>query len=90
MAWNITWRKPHKKKYGYLKKSYRINGRVKTEEIYIGPDEVATKILTDLATRELIDETDITYSGETILEKIADPAVLRRHFNRVHWRRTGK
>ena len=72
MAWNITWRKPHKKKYGYLKKSYRINGRVKTEEIYIGPDEVATKILTDLATRELIDETDITYSGETILEKIAD------------------
>jgi len=72
MAWNTTWRKPHKKKYGYLKKSYRINGRVKTEEIYIGPDEVATKILTDLATRELIDETDITYSGETILEKIAD------------------
>ncbi len=70
MAWNITWRKPHKKKYGYLKKSYRINGRVLTEEIYIGPDEVATKILTDLATRELIDETDITYSGETILEKI--------------------
>ena len=40
--------------------------------IYIGLDEVATKILTDLATRELIDETGITYSGETILEKIAD------------------
>ena len=76
MAWNIVWRKPHKKKYGYLKKSYRINGKVRTEEIYIGPDEVATKILADLATRELIDETDITYSGETILEKIADPAVL--------------
>nr|QNO44762.1 hypothetical protein KLGCGMKP_00024 [Methanosarcinales archaeon ANME-2c ERB4] len=72
MAWNIVWRKPHKKKYGYLKKSYRINGRVKTKEIYIGPDEVATKILTDLATRELIDETDITYSGETILEKITN------------------
>jgi transposase len=72
MAWNIVWRKPHKKKYGYLKKSYRINGKVKTEEIYIGPDEVATKILTDLATRELINETDITYSGETILEKITD------------------
>ena len=30
------------------------------------------KILADLATKELIDETDITYSGETILEKIAD------------------
>jgi len=72
MAWNIVWRKPHKKKYGYLKKSYRINGKVKTEEIYIGLDEVATKILADLAIRELIDETDITYSGETILEKIAD------------------
>jgi len=71
MTWNIVWRKPHKKKYGYLKKSYRINGKVKTEEIYIGPDEVASKILTDLATRELISETDITYSGETILEKIA-------------------
>ena len=72
MAWNIVWRKPHRKKYGYLKKSYRINGKLKTKEIYIGPDEVATKILTDLATRELIDETDITYSGETILEKIAN------------------
>ena len=72
--------KPHKKKYGYLKRSYRTNGKVKTEEIYIGLDEVATKILADLATRELIDETDITYSGETILKKIADPAVLRRHF----------
>ncbi|MEA1865899.1 MAG: transposase [Euryarchaeota archaeon] len=70
MAWNITWRKPHKKKYGYLKKAYRINGRVLTDEIYIGPDEVATNIRTYLATRELIDETDITYSGETILEKI--------------------
>nr|QNO48877.1 hypothetical protein JFFFLBDL_00002 [Methanosarcinales archaeon ANME-2c ERB4] len=44
MARNIVWRKPHKKKYGYLKKSYRINGKVKTEEIYVGPDEVATKI----------------------------------------------
>jgi transposase len=72
MTWNIVWRKPHKKKYGYLKKSYRINGKVKTEEIYIGPDEVASKILSDLATRELISETDITYSGETTLEKIAD------------------
>ncbi|RZN30994.1 MAG: IS1634 family transposase [Methanosarcinales archaeon] len=72
MAWNITWRKPHKKKYGYLKRSYRVNGRVKTDEIYIGPDEVATKILADLATRELVDETDITYSGEAVLEKIAD------------------
>lgn len=72
MAWNIVWRKPHNKKYGYLKKSYRINGKVKTEEIYIGPDEVASKIITDLATRELISEIDITYSGEMILEKIAD------------------
>ena len=43
-----------------------------TEEIYIGPEEVATKILADLAVKELIDETDITYSGETILEKITD------------------
>jgi hypothetical protein len=49
---------------------------VLTEEIYIGPDEVATKILADLAVKQLIYETDITYSGETILEKIADPAVL--------------
>ena len=72
--------KPHKKKYGYLKRSYRTNGKVKTEEIYIGPDEVATKILADLATRELIDETDITYSGETILEKNSGPSCSSKTF----------
>ena len=66
MAWYIVWRKPHKKKYGFLKKSYRINGNMRTAEICIGPDEVATNILVDLAIRELIDETDMTYSGETI------------------------
>lgn len=72
MAWNIVWRQPHKKKYGYLKKSRREYGKVRTEEIYIGPEDVATKILADLAFKELICEENITYSGETILGKIAD------------------
>jgi len=72
MTWNIVWRQPHKKKYGYLKKSHREYGKVRTEEIYIGPEDVATKILADLAFKELIDEENITYSGEMILEKITD------------------
>ncbi|MEA3324713.1 MAG: hypothetical protein U9Q37_06190 [Euryarchaeota archaeon] len=54
MAWNIVWRKPHKKKYGYLKKSCRINGNVKTKEIYIGPDEVATKRIWIVDVRSLV------------------------------------
>ncbi|MEA1905874.1 MAG: hypothetical protein U9N43_03910 [Euryarchaeota archaeon] len=53
---------------------------MKTDEIYIGPDEVATKILADLATRELIDETDITYSGETIPRKNSGPSCSLKTF----------
>lgn len=72
MAWNIEWKQPHKKKYCSLKNTYRVDGKVKTDYIYLGQEEVATRILADLAVKELIDEEDITYSGEMILEKITD------------------
>lgn len=72
MAWNIGWKQPHKKKYGSLKNTYRVDGKVKTDYIYIGQEEVATKILADLAVKELIDEEDITYSGEMVLDRITD------------------
>jgi len=72
MAWNIEWKQPHKKKYCSLKNTYRVDGKVKTDYIYLGQEEVATRILADLAIKELIEEEDITYSGEKILEKITD------------------
>jgi len=45
---------------------------MKTDQIYLGSEETAVEILSDLAIKPLIDEEDITYSGEMTLEKIAD------------------
>ena len=72
MAWNIKWQQPHKEKYGYLKNTFRVNGKMDDDYIYLGPEDTAIKILADLALKPLIDEESITYSGEMVLEEIAD------------------
>ena len=74
MAWNFEWRQPHKEKYGCFQNTYRVKGEPspKTDYIYIGSAETAVKILSDLALKPLSNERNITYSGEVILEKVAD------------------
>lgn len=76
MAWDIAIRGRWKAKYIYFKNNYRVGKSVKTKWIYLGPSDVAIKILGDLQTKPLIDETLMTYSGETILSKIADSIAL--------------
>ena len=74
MAWNFEWRQPHGEKYGCFQNTYRVKGESspKTEYIYLGSEETTVKILSDLALKPLSDEENITYSGEVILEKVAN------------------
>lgn len=78
MAWNVKSRKRWKKNYVYLENTYRVKGKLKTDYIYLGPEEVATRILGDLAVKPLIDEKEITYSGEVVLKKIADSLAFEK------------
>lgn len=72
MAWNITKQGKWKARYVYFKNNYRVGRKIKTKWIYLGPLDVAIEILGDIQTKPLIDEKLITYSGETILGRIAD------------------
>ena len=58
--------------YVYLVKPYREKGKMKTDQIYLGKEEVANKILAALALKKLEHEKVLNYSGEIILSKIAD------------------
>jgi len=72
MSWFTEKQRNRRKTFIYLKKNYRVGKKVKTKRIYLGPMEIAIDILSDLQTKPLIDEKLMTYSGETILGKIAD------------------
>lgn len=72
MAWNIATRGKWKAKYIYFKNNYRVGASMKTKWIYLGPKDIAVKMLGDLQTKSLVDEKLMTYSGETIVGKIAD------------------
>jgi len=58
--------------YVYLVKPFREKGRVKTDQIYLGKEEIANKILADLALKKLEHEKILNYSGEIILSEIAN------------------
>ena len=77
MAWNIETQGEWKAKYVYLKHNYWTGNTTKTKRVYLGPVNVAIEILGDIMTEPLIDEKLMTYSGETILGKIADSISLR-------------
>ncbi|KAF5412659.1 MAG: hypothetical protein C5S47_00880 [Candidatus Methanogasteraceae archaeon] len=49
-----------------------MGSKVHSSYIYLGPLVEALKILADLQIKPLIDEREISYSGETILGKIAN------------------
>ena len=72
MAWDIAIRRRWKAKYIYFKNNYRVGSSVKTKWIYLGPHDIAVKMLGDLQTKPLIGSRLMTYSGEVVLGKVAD------------------
>lgn len=67
MSWNLHTIKRKAKTYIALKKNIRVEKKIKSEYIYLGSERDAAKILFDLQTKPLIDEKEISYSGELIL-----------------------
>ncbi|TFH41032.1 MAG: hypothetical protein E4G94_08590 [ANME-2 cluster archaeon] len=73
MSWNLhEIRRKTQKSYFALKKNERVGKKVKSSYIYLGPAREAMKIFADLQIKPLIDEKEISYSGEIILGNIAD------------------
>ena len=83
MSWNVHIIQRKTKTYVSLKKNTRVGKKIISDYIYLGPAIDAVKILTELQVKPLIDEREISYSGEMILEKIADSigltGVLEKH-----------
>ncbi|MEA3325457.1 MAG: hypothetical protein U9Q37_10095 [Euryarchaeota archaeon] len=69
MSWNVHIIRRKTKAYVALKKNKREGTKVISSYIYLGPIIEAVKILADLQTKPLIDEMEISYSGEIILGK---------------------
>ena len=72
MGWNIHEIQRKTKSYVALKKNERVGKKVKSSYIYLGPTKDAMKIFANLQIKPLIDEKEISYSGEIILGKISD------------------
>ena len=72
MSWNIHEIQRKTKSYVALKKNERVGKKVKSSYIYLGPTRNAMKIFADLQIKPLIDEKEISYSGEVILGNIAN------------------
>lgn len=71
MTWNLHTDKRKGKAYISLKRNRRIEKKIESDYIYLGSEGDAVKILFDLETKPLIDEKEISYSGELILGSIA-------------------
>ncbi len=59
------------KAYISLQRNRRVEKKIESDYIYLGPEGDAVKILFDLGTKPLINEKEKTYSGELILGSIA-------------------
>jgi hypothetical protein len=78
MAWNLHTDKRKGKAYISLKRNRRVENKIKSDYIYLGSEIDAVKILFDLETKPLIDEKEISYSGELILGSIAKSIQLNK------------
>jgi len=69
--------------YYYFRYGYRQNGRVKTKEVYIGEEKLASKIISDFSLKKPAIEKLVSYSGEIILSKIADQCHFAELINSI-------
>lgn len=82
MSWNLHTDKRKTKSYVSLKKNRRVGNTVRSTYIYLGSLEQAVKIMSDLQIKSLIDEKEVSYSGEIILEKIANSVNMSKVFEK--------
>ncbi len=78
MSWNIHIIRRKTKIYAALKNNKREGSKVRSSYIYLGPIVDALKILADLQIKPLIDENEISCSGEIVLGKIANSVSMSK------------
>ncbi len=75
-----------KTKYGNYysyRHNYRENGKVKTKDIYLGPEERAVKIISDFNSKKPLNEHHLSFSGETLLSKMLEMVDFKNIVNKI-------
>jgi len=68
--------------YSY-RASYRVKGKVKTKDVYLGPKHQALKLINDFTSKKPDNEQLYSYSAEVILSKIANQLQLTEIVNQL-------
>ena len=77
-------RTKHGNYYSY-RYNYRENEKVKTEDVYVGKEEIAINIISDFNSKKPLNERLLSFSGENILSKMLELVEFRDVINkRVH------
>jgi len=74
-----------KTKYGNYyayRHNYRESGKVKTKDIYLGPEEIAVKIISDFTSKKPLNERHLSFSGELILSRMLELVGFRALINK--------
>jgi transposase len=72
----------HGNYYSY-RHSYREKGKVKTHDIYLGPEERAVKIISDFNSKKPLNERHLSFSGETLLSKMLEMVDFTKIVNKI-------
>ena len=75
-----------KTKYGNYysyRHNYRENGKVKTKDIYLGPEERAVKIISDFNSKKPLNERHLSFSGEVLLSKMLEMVDFKKIMNKI-------
>ncbi len=75
-----------KTKYGNYysyRHNYRENGKVKTKDIYLGPEGRAVKIISDFNSKKPLNERHLSFSGEVILSKMFEMVDFKKIMNKI-------
>ena len=75
-----------KTKYGNYysyRHNYRENGKVKTKDIYLGPEDRAVKIISDFNSKKPLNERHLSFSGENLLSKMLEVVDFKKIVNKI-------
>ncbi len=75
-----------KTKYGNYysyRHNYRENGKVKTKDIYLGPEDRAVKLISDFNSKKPLNERHLSFSGEVLLSKMLEMVDFKKIMNKI-------
>ena len=72
----------HGNYYSY-RHNYRENGKVKTKDIYLGPEDRAVNIISDFNSKKPLNERHLSFSGEILLSKMLEMVDFKKIVNKI-------